>query len=153
MGIHAVKPALSCYAWSGVRRMNHMISQSALFPLQWAEKHTLYYLSHFLVKNQQRPCHSPPAVNIFSGCERNRAAFPTPIITAIQFTAGLTFISVVRRKRACFITSSNNQPVRWSKQYYSVDVSVWYFTAHTEKGKVELFGNGWMNPPLIKFSG
>lgn len=95
---------------------------SALF----SEQHKSYYLSHFLVKHQQRPCHSAPGVNIFSGCERSQAAFPNPVITAVQFTAVFAFISVLHRKRerACFITSSNNQPVRRSKQYDRVDVSV-----------------------------
>lgn len=142
---------------SRLRRINHFFPQftSALFPLHQDEKYTSNYLLRFLVLNLRRPYHSALAINIFSGWKRSGAAFPAPIIAAIQFTAGYTFIRVVGRKRdrACFITSSNNQAVRGSKQNYSVDVSVEclvfpviIISVHTEEPKTETNGRTiWRN--------
>lgn len=133
---------------SRLRRINHFFPQftSALFPLHQVEKYTSNYLLRFLVQILRRPYHSALAINIFSGWKRSGAAFPAPIIAPIQFTAGYTFIRMVGRKQdwACYITSSNNQAVRWSKQNYSVDDSVEclmfpviIISAHTKEPKTE----------------
>lgn len=102
LNVGTLEPALSCYRWRGWEEwaadFSHDFTELySHYNDQKNTHHIIYHISR--VRISRGPDHSAPAVNIFSGCERSRAAFPTPIITAIQFTTGLTFISVVRRKK------------------------------------------------------
>lgn len=103
----------------------------AVFPLQWSEKYTSYYLSHFSGKNQQR-------ARSLSSCRKHFLWLrekPSRVPNSHHHSHPVYYRPHIHQcgpqekgKRVCFITSSNKQPVRWSKQYYSLDVSVWYFT-------------------------